>query len=231
MITLRPANKRGHANHGWLDSWHTFSFANYYDPKHMGYRSLRVINDDRIAPRMGFGTHPHEDMEIVTWVLSGELEHKDSTGTTATLYPGIVQRMSAGSGIAHSEYNRSDKPLHLLQIWIEPLKTGTPPAYAEKPISKESRSNRLALLVSPDGRDGSLTIGADVTLATALLAPGATVTHALKKGRGAWIQVASGKLTVNGKALETGDGAIVEDEPVITLTASADSEVLLFDLA
>jgi redox-sensitive bicupin YhaK (pirin superfamily) len=231
MITIRPANQRGHANHGWLDTWHTFSFAHYYDPKHMGYRSLRVINDDRIGPRMGFGTHPHEDMEIVTWVLSGELEHKDSTGTTATLRPGVVQRMSAGTGIAHSEYNKSGQPLHLLQIWIEPAKTGTAPDYAERPIPKEERTNRLRLLVSPDGRDDSLTIGQDATLATALLSPGATVTHALAKGRGAWVQVASGKLTLNGKPLETGDGAIVEDEAELVLTASADSEILLFDLA
>ncbi len=232
MIIHRKANDRGHANLGWLDSWHSFSFSSYYDPRHMGFRSLRVINDDRIAPAKGFGTHGHEDMEIITYVLEGELEHRDSMGTGSVLRPGDVQRMSAGTGVMHSEFNHSKtRPVHLLQIWIEPDRTGVEPSYLEKHFSEQERTNTLRLLASRDGRDGSLPIHQDVDLRAALLPQGGAVTHALTPGRHAWIQVARGDLDVDGIILSAGDGAAVSDQAQVRLRSTSDAEVLLFDLA
>jgi hypothetical protein len=232
MLTVRPANARGHADHGWLDTWHTFSFASYYDEGHMGFRALRVINDDVIAGGMGFGTHGHRDMEIVTWVLDGALSHKDSLGNGSTLRPGDVQRMSAGTGIRHSEFNGlADQPTHLLQIWIEPTRTGTAPGWEEKHVPRAEREHRLRTIVAPDGRDGSLAIGADAVVATGLLSPGDRVRWDLAPGRHAWVHVARGALTVNGTAVATGDGVALSGESAIELAASAESEVLVFDVA
>lgn len=232
MIVRRPAAERGHAHHGWLDTRHTFSFAGYRDPAHMGFRALRVINDDRIAAGAGFGTHPHADMEIVTWVLEGALEHRDSLGTGSVLRPGDAQRMSAGTGVAHSEFNHSpDEPLHLLQIWILPAVRGIAPGYEEKHIPIDERRGRLRLIVSPDGRDGSLRIHQDVAIHACVLAPGVDVSHALAPGRHAWLQVARGAVTLNGLDLDEGDGAAVSDEEHLAITARADAEFLLFDLA
>ena len=232
MLTVRPASARGHADHGWLDTWHTFSFASYLDEAHMGFRGLRVINDDTVAGGMGFGTHGHRDMEIVTWVLDGALSHKDSLGNGSTLKPGDVQRMSAGSGIRHSEFNGlADQSSHFLQIWIEPSRSGSAPGWEEKHFSRAEREHRLRTIVAQDGRDGSLSIGADVAVATGLLAPGNRVRWDLAPGRHAWVHVAHGSLTVNGTAVATGDGVALSHEAAIELTASADSEVLVFDLA
>ena len=232
MLSVRPAHERGHADHGWLDTWHTFSFASYYDEAHMGFRGLRVINDDTIAGGMGFGTHGHRDMEIVTWVLDGALSHKDSLGNGSTLRPGDVQRMSAGTGIRHSEFNGSpDRPTHLLQIWIEPERSGTKPGWEEKHFPRADREHRLRPIVAKDGREGSLAIGADVVVATGLLAPGDRVRWDLAPGRHAWVHVARGALSVNGTPVSTGDGVALSDEAAVELAASADSEVLVFDLA
>ena len=231
VLTIRPAQARGHANHGWLDTWHTFSFANYHDEAHMGFRGLRVINDDIIAGGMGFGTHGHRDMEIVTWVLDGALSHKDSLGNGSTLKPGDVQRMSAGTGIRHSEFNGlADQATRLLQIWIDPERTGTAAGWQERHFPRAEREHRLCTIVARDGRDGSLTIGADVTVATGLLAPGDRVRWDLAPGRHAWVQVARGALSVNGNAVTAGDGVALSDEAAVDLAATADSEVLLFDL-
>jgi redox-sensitive bicupin YhaK (pirin superfamily) len=235
MINIRPANERGHADHGWLNSYFTFSFADYYDPKHMHFRSLRVINDDKVAPGRGFGMHPHNDMEIVTYVLEGELAHKDSMGTGATIVPGEVQRMSAGTGVLHSEFNQSKSDeVHLLQIWILPEKRGIEPSYEQKFFADEEKLNRFRVVASRDARDGSVKINQDASIHATLLEEGKSATHTLDKGRHAWIQVARGSVTLNGKTLNAGDGAAISDEQQITLTgntAGKRAEVLLFDLA
>ena len=232
MIRKRPARARGHANHGWLDTWHTFSFARYYDPEHMGFRDLRVINDDVVAPGAGFGTHPPDTMEIVTYVLEGALAHRDSLGTGSVLRPGDVQRMSAGTGVTHSEFNHSpDEPLRLLQIWILPAEQGIAPGYEEKHFAEDERRGRLRLIVSPDGRDGSLRIHQDVAVHASILEPGEVVAHELAAGRHAWVQVARGAVTLDGVQLAEGDGAAVSDTDRLTFAATARAEFLLFDLA
>lgn len=227
MITVRRANDRGHFNHGWLDTSHTFSFADYYDPKFMGFRTLRVINEDRVQAGEGFGTHGHRDMEIVTYVLEGALAHRDSTGGGGVLRPGEVQRMSAGTGVRHSEMNGSDgEPVHFLQIWLLPERGGIAPGYEQKAFP--DRQDRLRLVASRDARDGSLTIHQDVDLYAAQL-DGTSVTHTFKPGRAGWVQVARGSVTVNGVQLAAGDGAAIEGEDGVTLEGQG--EVLLFDLA
>ena len=234
MITVRPARERGHANHGWLDSHHTFSFANYYDPSHMGFRALRVINEDRVAGGEGFGKHPHRDMEIVSYVLEGALEHKDSIGTGSVIQPGDVQRMSAGTGVAHSEFNASPADeVHFLQIWLMPRERGIKPSYEQKTFTAEDKRGRLRVVASPDGRDGSVTIHTDASIHAGLLAAGETAELALASGRAAWVQVARGKVRVNGRELSAGDGASITDERAVSVEGvDADpAEVLVFDLA
>lgn len=233
MITVRPSERRGHANHGWLDSRFTFSFAEYYDPKHMGFRQLRVINDDHIAPGQGFGTHPHADMEIVTYVLDGAVAHKDSMGNGSTIRPGEVQRMSAGTGVLHSEMNPSrTAPVHFLQIWIRPDRAGHPPGYEQRAFPLAERAGKLRLVASPDGADGSVTIHQDARLYTTTLAEGEQVSHALAAGRHAWIHVARGAATVGGHALAAGDGASTSDAgPLALIGGAGGAEVLVFDLA
>ena len=232
MLVHRPAAERGHANHGWLDSWHTFSFANYYDPQQMGFRALRVINEDFVNPGRGFDTHHHEDMEIITYVLEGELAHRDSLGNGASIRPGEVQRMSAGTGIDHSEYNHSkDALVHLLQIWILPERRGLAPGYEQKVFPIEQTKDALLLVAARDGRDGAVTVHQDVSLFAGRLAAGARIEHAIAADRHAWLQVARGALEVNGLGLRVGDGVAASDEPKLALTASEDCEVLLFDLA
>ena len=232
MIKIRPSDERGRAHFGWLDTRHTFSFGDYVDPRHVHFRSLRVINEDRVAPGRGFPTHPHDNMEIVTYVLSGSLEHKDSLGTGSIIRPGDAQRMSAGTGIQHSEYNPSrDEPVHLLQIWIMPSRRGLAPGYEQKSLSPEQRLDRLCLLASPDGRDGSLTIHQDVSLYSAVMSPGVDIRHEPAAGRFAWVQVARGALSLNGQRLQQGDGAAVSQEPHLVLSATEPAEILLFDLA
>jgi len=231
MITIRRANERGHANHGWLDAHHTFSFADYYDPRWMGFRSLRVINDDTISGGGGFGTHPHRDMEIVTYILSGALQHRDSMGHQAVLKSGDVQRISAGAGIEHSEFNYSPvEPVHLLQIWIKPERTGVRPAYAERSFGNGGANQGLTLVASRDGRNGSVPINQDVDIWLARLAEGKGATQTLKPGRHAWVQVAEGEVTLNGQTLHAGDGAALTEVPTLTLTAKAPAQALLFDL-
>jgi redox-sensitive bicupin YhaK (pirin superfamily) len=231
MITVRKSKERGHANHGWLDSHHTFSFASYQDPNHTGFRDLLVINEDRVVPGAGFGTHGHRDMEIVSYVLEGALEHKDSLGTGSVLKPGDVQRMSAGTGVRHSEFNSSkENSLHFLQIWITPKEQGIKPAYDEKRFSSEEKKNRLRLIVSPDGKDESLRINQDVSIYASVLDEGKIVDLELKKGRHAWIQVASGAVEMNGIILEQGDGAAISEESKMVLRARLPSEFLVFDL-
>ncbi len=231
MISLRKSQQRGHADHGWLDSRHTFSFAGYYDPEQMGFSSLRVINDDRIAPGAGFPTHPHRDMEIVTYVLEGTLEHRDSMGNGSVIRPGEVQRMSAGTGIAHSEYNASrSESVHLLQIWIEPEQAGLPPGYEQRTFDPAHNRGRLLLVASPDGREGSLTIRQDAFLYAAVLECGQTVIHAPEPGRRAYLHVARGEAELNGMPAGPGDGAKISGEREVRLTARRDAEVLLFDL-
>ena len=232
MITLRPGNERGHANHGWLDSYHTFSFANYYDPKYMGFSHLRVINEDRVQQGLGFGTHSHRDMEILTYVLEGALEHKDSLGTGATINPGEAQRMSAGTGISHSEFNHSQTDLvHFLQIWITPDRQGLQPSYEQRDFPLEEKRGKLRLIAARDGRDGAVTVHQDVDLYVTILAPGEQVTHQLMPNRHAWIQVARGAVMLNGMPLKAGDGAAVSEEEKLEISANDTSEVLLFDLA
>jgi hypothetical protein len=234
MITLRPAGERGHADHGWLDSNHTFSFADYYDPKQMGFRSLRVINEDRVAAGKGFGAHPHRDMEILSYVIDGALEHKDNMGTGSVIRPGDVQRMTAGTGVVHSEFNASKSDLvHFLQIWILPEAERLKPGYEQKTFTSDEKKNQLRLVASRDGRDGSVTVHQDVALYAAVLEPGAAVEHALGKGRGAWVQVVRGEgLSVNGKTLNAGDGAALSDEAKLEAKAtSSEVELLVFDLA
>lgn len=231
-ISIRSAESRGHANHGWLDSFHSFSFAHYHDPKHMGFGPLRVINEDRVQPGAGFDTHGHSDMEIITYVLEGALEHKDSIGTGSVIHPGDVQRMSAGSGVRHSEFNHSKTaPVHFLQIWIIPEKKGLSPSYEQKAFSADEKRGKLRLIGSRDGRDGSVTIHRDVDLYATVLSSGETVTHALSAGRGAWIQVARGTVTLNGEALKAGDGAAVATQGMLRLEGIDDAEVLVFDMA
>ena len=212
MLTIRGAGARGHADHGWLDTRHTFSFADYHDPAHMGFRSLRVINEDRVQPGAGFPTHGHRDMEILTWVLAGALEHRDSLGTGSVIRPGDAQRMSAGTGVMHSEYNASaTEPVHFLQVWILPERRGLAPGYEQRHFAAGERRGHLRLIASREA--------------------GQAVTHGLAAGRHAWVQVARGALTLNGRALEAGDGAAVSDEPALTLVAREPAEVLVFDLA
>jgi redox-sensitive bicupin YhaK (pirin superfamily) len=231
MIELRKAADRGHANHGWLDSHHSFSFADYYDPRHMGYASLRVINEDRVEPGKGFGTHGHRDMEIITYILEGALEHKDSMGNGSVIRPGDVQRMSAGSGVTHSEFNHSRaEPVHFLQIWIEPSVAGIAPGYQEKHFDAASRRGRLRLIASGDGRDGSVTIHQDAAVYAALLDGAERATHKLAAGRKVYVHVARGSVAVNGQALGAGDAVKISGEPGITLDSGKDAEVLLFDL-
>lgn len=230
MLTLRRSDERGHANHGWLDTHHTFSFANYYDLHHMGFRSLRVINDDRIAPGAGFGAHSHRDMEIITYVLEGSLEHKDSLGTGAVITPGEAQRMSAGTGITHSEFNHSQtEPVHLLQIWIVPDQQGLEPSYEQRNFPLAEKQGKLRLIAASDGREGAVTIHQDVDLYTAVLAAGDRVFHDLKRDRYAWLQV-EGTATLNGQVLQTGDGVAITGEP-LEITTDSEAEILLFDLA
>jgi quercetin 2,3-dioxygenase len=230
-LTIRKANERGVANFGWLDSRHTFSFGHYQDPKHMGFGALRVINDDRVALGGGFPTHPHADMEIVSYVLDGALEHKDSIGTGSVIRPGDVQRMSAGTGIRHSEFNASTtQPVHFLQIWIIPEQKGLPASYQQKAFSEAAKRGQLRLVGSRDGRDGSVTIHQDVDFFATILAAGEVVQHNLRVGRGAWIQVARGAVTVNGVALQAGDGAAVTAPGPLRFDGGADAEVLVFDL-
>jgi redox-sensitive bicupin YhaK (pirin superfamily) len=231
MITIRRANERGHANHGWLDAHHSFSFADYYDPRWMGFRSLRVINDDTIAGGGGFGMHPHRDMEIITFILSGALQHRDNMGHQAVLKPGDVQRISAGVGIEHSEFNYSPvEPVHLLQIWINPERKGVKPDYAERSFGNGHAKPGLTLVASRGGRDGSVSIHQDADVWLVRLGAGTETTRALKPGRHAWVQVAEGELTLNGQTLSAGDGAALSEEAALTLSAKAPAQALLFDL-
>jgi quercetin 2,3-dioxygenase len=232
MITIRRSDERGGGDYGWLKTHHTFSFSDYLDEKWMGFRSLRVINEDWVAPSSGFPMHPHRDMEIITYVLSGQLEHKDSLGTGSVILPGDGQRMTAGRGIRHSEYNpsRSEK-VHLLQIWITPDKLGYEPGYEQKSFPEAEKRGKLRLIASPGGADGSVKINQDVKVFVSLLSPGEEVRHVLAAKRYAWVQVANGEVEVNGKMLAQGDGAAVSDEKELKIKASQDAEVLLFDLA
>jgi redox-sensitive bicupin YhaK (pirin superfamily) len=230
MITTRKSNERGAANHGWLDARHTFSFADYYDPEHVGFRALRVINEDRVAPKMGFGMHPHRDMEIITYVISGALQHRDSMGHSAVMRGGDVQRISAGTGILHSEVNASEtEPVHLLQIWLHPDHKNAKPAYAEKSFAKVE-AGRLHLVASKTGRDGSIPINQDTDLFFGKLGANDFAKHQLATGRHAWVQVISGDLDVNGETLHAGDAAQVSDETALRLTAKSPADFLLFDL-
>ena len=231
MLNIRHANSRGHAAHGWLDSHHTFSFGDYYDPGHMGFRSLRVINEDRVAPRTGFGTHPHRDMEIITYVLSGQIEHRDSLGSVGLLRAGEVQRMTAGTGVLHSEKNQSDEALHFLQIWILPERKGLTPSYEQKAFTEQERQGRFRLVVSPEGQDGALKVHQDMRLYSTLLNAGERAEHTLAPGRHAWLQVARGTGTLNGQPVQAGDGVAVSEESRLVLEASGPLEALLFDLA
>jgi hypothetical protein len=232
MITLRKAAERGHANHGWLDSHHSFSFADYYDPAHMGFGALRVINEDRVQPGMGFGTHGHRDMEIISYVLDGELEHRDSMGNGSIIAPGDVQRMSAGRGVQHSEYNPSRAAgVHFLQIWIQPAVAGIAPSYEQKHIAAADKRGQLRLIASPDGAGGSVTIHQDARVYATLLDGGEAVTHALAPGRRAYVHVARGRVHVNGTPLAAGDAAKITGEAAIALDRAEDAEVLVFDLA
>lgn len=232
MITLRPAQERGTANFGWLDSRHTFSFGNYYDPNHMGFADLRVINEDKVTPAQGFGTHGHRDMEIISYVLEGALEHKDSIGTGSVIRPGDVQRMSAGTGIRHSEFNASQtEPVHFLQIWILPEQEGIKPGYEQKTFTESEKRGTLRLVGSRNGRNGSITIHQNVDLYATLLQEGEEVSHSLAEGRVAWLQVARGAVQLNDQTLTAGDGAAISQESSITLRGAANpAEVLLFDM-
>ena len=231
MISVRRSAERGHANHGWLDTYHTFSFADYHDPRQMGFGPLRVINEDFVAAGQGFPTHGHRDMEIITYVLEGQLAHKDSLGTGSVIRPGDVQRMSAGTGVRHSEFNPSaSDPLHLLQIWIEPNRMGVAPSYEEKVFSDDDKRNRLRLVASPDGHDGSVTIQQDARVYAAVIEEAREVAYPLGARRRAWLQVARGRVSVNGQELEQGDGAGIIDERALTVTGKERAEIILFDL-
>jgi redox-sensitive bicupin YhaK (pirin superfamily) len=232
MIQIRKAEDRGHANHGWLDTYHTFSFSSYQDPEHMQFRSLRVMNEDVVAPGQGFGTHPHHDMEIVTYVLEGALEHKDSMGNGEVLRPGEFQRMSAGTGITHSEFNPSDsESVHLYQIWLAPERTGIEPSYEQKQFPLEERHNRLRLVASRDAESGSLRIHQDACIYLANLDEDKRIGHQLAASRHAWLQVLRGTIVLNGESMSTSDGAAISSESTLEITASANAEVMLFDLA
>ncbi|MHB8383004.1 MAG: pirin family protein [Candidatus Binataceae bacterium] len=231
MLTIRRADSRGHTQLDWLDSHHTFSFGDYYDPAAMGFSVLRVINDDIVAARGGFPTHPHNNMEIVTWVLSGALEHRDSMGNGSVIRPGDAQRMSAGTGITHSEFNASTaEPVHLLQMWLLPDRRGLAPGYEQRNFAESERRGRMRLVASPDGADGSVTIHQDARLYDGILGAGESIAHRLDGKRKGWLHVARGAVKVNDAALKTGDGAAIENESALKLAASEDSEVLLFDL-
>jgi redox-sensitive bicupin YhaK (pirin superfamily) len=232
MIELRKAEDRGHADHGWLDTYHTFSFGSYRDPQHRGFRSLRVMNEDFVQAGQGFGTHPHHDMEIVTYVLEGALEHKDSMGNGEVLRPGEFQRMSAGTGITHSEFNPSDKePVHLYQIWLLPERTGIEPSYEQKRFDDGGMTNQLRLVASPNAEHGSLKIHQDAHIYLAKLDDGRQVTHELAANRHAWLQVLRGEVSLNDVPLKTSDGAAVSDESSLTIQAASNAEIMLFDLA
>ena len=232
MINLRKSHERGHANHGWLDSYHTFSFADYYDPREMGFGSLRVINEDRVAPQGGFPTHPHRDMEIVTYILEGELRHQDSMGNGSVIRVGDVQRMSAGTGIRHSEANASEtQAVHLLQIWIEPNQTGLTPSYEQKHFTQVEKQGTFRLVASSDGRDGSVTIHQDAAIYAAVLSADQALAYKLEAPRRAYLHLARGRVSLNGYPLEAGDGAKVTGPETLNLTALEQAEVLLFDLA
>jgi redox-sensitive bicupin YhaK (pirin superfamily) len=234
MIRIRPSEARGHANHGWLDTYHTFSFANYYDPKHMGFRDLRVINEDWISPGKGFGAHPHNDMEIITYIVDGELSHRDSTGHEATIGKDDVQRMSAGTGVVHSENNNSTAPVHLLQIWIMPEADDLPASYEDRTFLRAEKQNRLQLIASHDGREGSTRINQDASVFASLLDSGKTLELDLQPGRYAWVQLVKGELDVNGTRLKMGDGAAISNETKLTLASASGNgvaEFLVFDLA
>jgi redox-sensitive bicupin YhaK (pirin superfamily) len=232
MLTVRRSEDRGHVNHGWLDSYHTFSFASYRDPAHTRFRALRVMNEDFIAPGQGFGTHPHDNMEIVTYVLEGALEHRDSMGNGEVLRPGEFQRMSAGTGITHSEFNPSStEPVHLYQIWLFPEQRGIEPSYEQKSFSESERRNRLRLVASRDAADGSLLIHQDARIFLATLDEAAQLSHELADARHAWLQILRGSVMLNGHDLKAGDGAAVSDERQLTIRAQDDAEVMLFDLA
>lgn len=232
MLTLRKSDERGHADHGWLNARHSFSFADYYDPDFMGFRALRVINEDRVQPAQGFGKHPHRDMEILTWILEGALEHADSTGGGGVIRPGEIQYMSAGRGVLHSEFNASKtERVHLLQIWILPDERGALPRYEQRDYTQRLASGELVQLASKDGADGSIAIRADARLFVARTAAETTYRHALAKGRHAWIQVARGSVDVAGRALSQGDGLAVSDERELLIRAAPGAEFLLFDLA
>ena len=236
MLTIRPAQERGHAEHGWLDSRHSFSFAEYYDPAHMGFRALRVINEDRVAPAQGFGTHPHRDMEIISYVLAGALAHKDSIGTGSVIRPGDVQRMSAGTGVAHSEFNSSaTEPVHFLQIWLVPNQRGIKPSYEQKTIAPAEKRGRLRVIAAPDAREGSVLIHTDAVVHAGQFVAGESARLPLSPGRHAGVQVARGRVKVNGQELGPGDGASLSDEDHVEIVGVAeaqdDAEVLVFDLA
>ena len=229
MISIRKADERGHFDHGWLNTYHTFSFADYYDPEFMGFRSLRVINEDRVAPGQGFGTHGHRDMEIVSYVLEGALAHRDNHGGGGVIHPGEVQRMSAGTGVLHSEMNASKtEPVHFLQIWILPERSGITPSYEQKAFSDDDRRDQLRLVASPNETNGAVNLNQDVRIYSALLNGGAPVTHTFDAERYGWLQVARGEVEINGKKLSAGDGAAISGEPSITINGKG--EVLLFDL-
>jgi redox-sensitive bicupin YhaK (pirin superfamily) len=231
MLEIRKAGERGHANHGWLDSWHSFSFADYHDPRHMGFGALRVINEDRVQPGMGFGTHGHRDMEIISYVLEGALAHKDSMGNGSTIVPGDVQRMSAGRGVLHSEFNHEAAgETHFLQIWIEPSVRGIDPGYEQKRFGPEDKRGRLRLVASPDGREGSVKIHQDAFVYAALLDGAERATHKLAPGRRAYVHLARGQLRANGEALSAGDALKAIDVPEIVLEQGVEAEALLFDL-
>jgi redox-sensitive bicupin YhaK (pirin superfamily) len=232
MIRIRKADERGHFNHGWLDTYHTFSFASYRDPEHMGFRSLRVMNEDRVQPGQGFAAHPHRDMEIVTYVLEGALEHKDNMGNGSALRPGEFQRMTAGRGITHSEFNPSAAELvHLYQIWISPERKALEPSYEQRAFAEDERRNQFRIVASRDGREGSLTVHQDVAIFLSSINAGEQVSHALKMDRHAWLQVLRGAVELNAIRLAAGDGAAVSEETVLAVLATSDSEVMLFDLA
>jgi len=232
MISVRRSNERGGGDYGWLNTKHTFSFSDYWDPRWMGFRCLRVINEDHVAPSSGFPTHPHNDMEIITYVLEGQLEHKDSLGTGSVILPGDGQRMTAGRGIRHSEYNPSkSEQVHLYQIWILPEKKGLEPSYEQKAFPADEKQGKLRLIASPDARDGSVKINQDARLFVTLLKPDEEVVHALAQGRHGWLQVAKGAVEVNGQELGQGDGAAISEEQKLSIKGRKDSEVLLFDLA
>lgn len=232
MIELRKSAERGHADHGWLNSYHSFSFADYHDPRHMGFGSLRVINEDTVQPGQGFGTHGHRDMEIISYILEGALEHKDSMGNGSVIRPGDVQRMSAGTGVRHSEFNASQQePVHFLQIWIEPAISGIAPGYEEKKFDDAAKRGRLRLIASQDGREGSVTIHQDASVYAALIGGDETAAHTLAPGRSAYVHVARGAVVVNGQALDAGDALKITGEQTVTLEQGRNAEVLLFDLA